>query len=160
MHKQNLLSRFLDRLFGLVIPRSSSEGESDTRSVVHSIHAPPPIGPYAQAILSRGLVFCSGQIGIDPLSGELVGGGIREETRQVIENIHEVLKSVGCSLDDVVQTTVYLTDLEDYERFNTVYADFFHASTPSRAAVQVSSLPRKAQVEISCIAALPESLSP
>lgn len=121
--------------------------------------APAAIGPYSQAIVAGELVFVSGQIPLNPTSGELVSGSIEEETAQVLTNLQAVLTAAGSSLSLVVKTTIYLTDLADFARVNEVYARSFRAPAPARATVQVAALPRGARVEIDAIARLPEQES-
>lgn len=118
--------------------------------------APAAIGPYSQAVVSGDLVFVSGQIPLNPTSGELVSGSIEDETTQVLTNLQAVLTAAGSSLSQVVKTTIYLTDLADFSRVNEVYARSFRAPAPARATVQVAALPRGARVEIDAIARLPE----
>jgi 2-iminobutanoate/2-iminopropanoate deaminase len=114
--------------------------------------APQAIGPYSQALVAGGLVFLSGQIALDPATGLLVGDTIEDETRRVLENLRAVLAAAGLTMDAVVRTTVYLTDLADFPRVNQVYAEFFTAPFPARATVQVAALPRAARVEIDATA--------
>ena len=114
--------------------------------------APRALGPYAQAIADGALLFVSGQIGIDPVSGELVGDTIEDETRRVLQNLTAVLAAAGCSTAAVVRTTVYLTSLADFPRVNQIYAELFREPYPARATVQVAALPRGARVEIDAIA--------
>ncbi len=114
--------------------------------------APKAIGPYAQAIASGELVFCSGQVALDPQSGQLLAGGIREQTKRVLGNLSAVLEASGSDLAHVVKTTVYLTDLADFNEMNAEYGVAFGSHTPARATVQVAGLPRGARVEIECIA--------
>jgi len=116
--------------------------------------APKAIGPYSQAVAAAGLLFCSGQIPIDPASGELVSGTIEEQTRRVLMNLGAVLEQAGCTFDDVVKATVFLQDMNDFSRMNAVYAEFFKAPFPARAAVQVARLPRDVKVEIEAVALL------
>jgi len=116
--------------------------------------APKAIGPYSQGISAGGLIFVSGQLGIDPETGELVAGGIEEQTHQVLRNISAILSSASASLAGVVKTTVYLKDLKDFPAMNAVYAEFFDQNLPARATVQVSALPKGALVEIDCIAVM------
>jgi len=118
--------------------------------------APRAIGPYSQAIVvpAGPLVFCSGQIAIDPRSGELVGAGdIRQQTQRVLENLQAVLQAAGSSLLSVVKTTVFLVDLGDFSAVNEIYGSYFSEHPPARSTVQVAALPRGAQVEIEAIAA-------
>ena len=114
--------------------------------------APAAIGPYSQAVVVGNLVFLSGQIPLDPERGKIVEGSIEDETRQVLRNLAAVLAADGLTLDAVVRTTVFLTDLEDFPRVNQTYAEFFTEPFPARATVQVAALPRGARVEIDAIA--------
>ncbi len=122
------------------------------KTAVSTTKAPEAVGPYSQAISAAGLVFCSGQIGLDPRSGELVSGSIQEETRRAIENLAAVLHAAGSALVDVVKVTVYLTDIEDFAKFNEAYEAFFSGEPPARATVGVAALPKGARVEVECIA--------
>ena len=119
---------------------------------VQTDKAPKAIGPYSQAIIANGFVFCSGQIPIDPATGNLLNGTIEEETRQVLKNLGAVLEAAGSSLDDVVKTTVFLKDMDEFAKMNAVYAEFFKAPSPARATVQVARLPRDVKVEIEAVA--------
>jgi 2-iminobutanoate/2-iminopropanoate deaminase len=119
---------------------------------VHSDDAPKAIGPYSQAVTTDTLVFLSGQIGIDPKTGNLVEGGVEAETEQVLRNLRGLLQAAGLSFDDVVRTTIYLTDLSDFTRVNEIYGRALHPPFPARATVGVSALPRGAKVEIDAIA--------
>jgi 2-iminobutanoate/2-iminopropanoate deaminase len=115
--------------------------------------APAPVGPYSQAVEHDGWIFASGQIPLDPASGELVGGEIEDQARQVLANLRAVLEAAGASLDDVVRTTIYLIDLSHFPRINAVYAEHFTGEPrPARATVQVAALPLGAAVEIDAIA--------
>lgn len=114
--------------------------------------APKAIGPYSQAIVSGDLVFCAGQVALDPKSGEIVSGDIREQTRRVLENLAAVLEAAGSSLDRVTKTTVFLTDFAEFGAMNEVYAERFGSHRPARSTVQISFLPRGARIEIECIA--------
>ncbi|MBY0359375.1 MAG: RidA family protein [Candidatus Obscuribacterales bacterium] len=118
--------------------------------------APKAVGPYSQAIIANGFVFVSGQIAIDPATGNLLTGSTAEQTRQVLKNVAAVLESLGAGLDHVVKTTVFLKDMNDYAAMNETYAEFFTASKPARAAVEVARLPRDVKVEIEAIAVLPK----
>lgn len=124
------------------------------RHPVVTDRAPRPLAgaPYSQAIAARGLVFCSGQVPLDPQSQQLVEGGIAEQTERVLENLKGVLEAAGSSLSDVVKTTVFLTDLGDFAQMNEVYARYFPAEPPARSTFEVSKLPAGASVEIECIA--------
>ncbi len=119
--------------------------------------APAPVGPYNQAVKGGGMLFCSGQIALDPASGEMVGGGdVEAETRQVLANLKAVLAEAGCTPQQVVRTTVFLADLGDFARVNAIYAEVFgEGVSPARACVEVAALPKAARVEIDCIALLP-----
>lgn len=127
------------------------------KQAVATTHAPAAIGPYSQAIVSGDLIFTSGQIPLDPASGELVQGDIQAQTRQVFSNLREVLKEAGASLDDAVKVNVYMTDLKDFAALNEVYATFFTQPYPARSCVEVSSLPKGAQVEIEIVARKPQA---
>ena len=116
--------------------------------------APKAIGPYAQAMASGGFLFLSGQVALDPATGELLRGSIEEEVRCTLENVKAVLAAAGAGFDQVVKTTVYLTDLKDFEAMNGVYALYFGESRPARSTVQVAALPRGARVEIDAVARL------
>jgi 2-iminobutanoate/2-iminopropanoate deaminase len=117
--------------------------------------APAAVGPYSQAIEIDGWIFCSGQIALEASSGKLVAGGIETETRRVMENLREVLDAAGASLRDVVKTTIFLTDLDEFEVVNRVYSEHFEQPYPARSTVQVAALPRGARVEIDAIARRP-----
>ena len=114
--------------------------------------APKAIGPYSQAIKTRGFVFASGQIPIDPQTGQFVAGGIKEQTEQVLKNLSVVLEAAGSGLDRVVKTTVFLADIDEFASMNEVYAGFFQNEPPARATIQAAALPRNARVEIEVIA--------
>ncbi len=118
--------------------------------------APAPVGPYNQAVKAGGLLFCSGQIALDPATGEMVGAGdVEAETRQVLANLQAVLAAAGCTAQDVVRTTVFLADLADFAKVNAIYAKVFGAGvSPARACVEVAALPKAARVEIDCMAVL------
>lgn len=117
--------------------------------------APAAIGPYSQAIRTGDLVFLSGQIPLDPKSGQLVEGSITAQTERVLDNLAAVLRASGCSLADVVKTTIFLVDLADFQAVNESYAKRFSSTPPARATVQVSALPKGARVEIEAIARVP-----
>ncbi len=119
---------------------------------VRTTNAPEPVGPYSQAVIAGGFVFCSGQIALDPRTGELINNDIESETAQVMENLKAVLESAGSSLDRVVKTTIFLKDMSDFARVNEVYGSCFGEIPPARATVQAASLPKNANVEIDCIA--------
>ena len=121
---------------------------------IHTDHAPAAIGPYSQAIVTDGWVFCSGQIPLDPDTMELVGGTIDEQTDRALSNLSEVLQAAGSSLQHVVKTTVFLADMNDFAAMNKVYEKHFGEHRPARAAVQAAALPKFCDVEIECIARL------
>ncbi len=118
--------------------------------------APQAIGPYSQAVRAAGFVFLSGQVGLDPETGNLVEGGVASEAERVMENLSHVLEAAGLSFDHVVKTTIYLMDLADFDTVNAIYGRRFHRVLPARATVQVSALPRGARVEVDAIACLPQ----
>lgn len=122
------------------------------KEIISTDKAPGAIGPYSQAIKAGGMLFCSGQIPIDPATGEFVPGGVTEQTEQVFRNLIAVLEAGGSSLDGVVKTTVFLADMGDFAAMNDVYAKYFDSNKPARATVQAARLPRDAKVEIECIA--------
>ena len=114
--------------------------------------APKAIGPYSQAIKANGLVFCSGQVALDPATGQVIAGGIREQTDRVMKNLKAVLEAAGSSLDRALKTTVFLADLGDFEEMNKVYAGFFNEPPPARSTVQASRLPKDVRIEVDIIA--------
>lgn len=122
------------------------------RTVVQSDEAPKAIGPYSQAIKSNGLVFASGQIPLDPETGKLVEGDIVVQAEQVMQNMRAVLEAAGSSFGQVLKTTCFLADLDDFVRFNEVYAKYFGDEPPARSTFQVAKLPAGARVEVECIA--------
>lgn len=124
------------------------------RKVIKSVNAPKAIGPYSVAIQTGNLIFSSGQLGLDPASGNLVSGGIETETRQALTNIHNVLKDAGSGMESVVKTIVFLKEMADFSIMNTVYAEFFPNNPPARSTVQVAALPKGGAVEIEAIAIL------
>ncbi len=119
---------------------------------IQTPNAPAAIGPYVQAVSTGGFLFLSGQIALDPQTGELISGEIEAQTRRVLENLRAVLEAAGSSLERVVKTTVYLADLSDFSRMNEVYGRFFEQSKPARSTVQAARLPRDARIEIDAIA--------
>jgi 2-iminobutanoate/2-iminopropanoate deaminase len=119
---------------------------------VQTDEAPKAIGPYSQAIKAFGMVFASGQIAFDPATGEIVGGGIVEQTERVLNNLKAVLEAAGSSLDRVVKTTVFLADLNEFGSMNEAYGRFFGDTPPARSTVEVSRLPRDVRIEIDAIA--------
>ena len=122
------------------------------KKVVSTPEAPAAVGAYSQAIVSNGLVYCSGQVPLDPGTGELVVGSIADQTRRCLENLSAVLRAAGASLDDVVKVTAFLLDMGDFPEFNEAYSEFFGDEPPARATVAVAGLPKGAEVEIECIA--------
>jgi len=122
--------------------------------MVATPEAPRAIGPYSQAIRAGGLLFTAGQVGFDPATGELVDGGIAEQTRRVLENIRAILEAGGSGLGQVVKTTVFLVDMADFAPMNEVYAQVFGEHRPARSTVAVAALPRGARVEIEAVAAV------
>ncbi len=139
--------------------QSVTSGSTSTTSApmaVNTAEAPAPVGPYNQAVLAGGWLYCSGQIALDPQGGQLVGGGdVEQETRQVLRNLQAVLREAGASPAQVVRTTVYLVDLADFATVNGLYAEVFSgAVAPARACVQVAALPKGARVEIDAVACL------
>ncbi len=122
------------------------------KTIINTPLAPAPIGPYSQAVMVGDLLFASGAIAIDPASGQLITINILQETTQVMRNIGEVLKAAGLSYSDIVKTTIFLKDMDQFAAVNDVYAQFFQADFPARETVQVSRLPKDVNVEISVIA--------
>jgi len=125
------------------------------REVVTCSDAPKAIGPYSVAIATDNLVFVSGQLGIDAASGLIVEGGIQAQTRTALTNLRSVLASAGSSLEQVVKTTVFLTDMAQFAEMNAIYAEFFTSDFPARSAIQVAALPKGSIVEVEAIAVLP-----
>lgn len=124
------------------------------RETISTENAPGAIGPYSQAVKAGNFIFCSGQIPINPQTGEFVSDDVAMQTRQVLNNLSEVLKAAKTSLNNVVKTTVFLADMNDFAAMNEVYAEFFSENKPARATVQAARLPRDARVEIDCIAVI------
>lgn len=122
------------------------------KKIISSADAPKAVGPYSQAIEKNGILFLSGQIPLDPLSGQIVGNTVEQQTQQVLKNLNAVLNAAGCSLDDVVKTTVFLTNIDDFATVNAVYGRYFTTEAPARSAVAVMALPKGAMVEIEAIA--------
>jgi 2-iminobutanoate/2-iminopropanoate deaminase len=123
------------------------------KKIISTNEAPGAIGPYSQAVRSGSFLFCSGQIPLDPKSGQIVSGDIAAQTRRVMDNIAAVLRTEGLTFDHVVKTTIFLTDLGDFQTVNEAYGSYFKQSPPARSTVQVSALPKDAKVEIEVIAA-------
>ena len=124
------------------------------REAVSSPSAPRAIGPYSQAIRAGSLLFVSGQIPIDPVTGDLVQGDIAQQTHRVFANLKAILEAAGATFDNVVRTTVYLADMNDFAKVNEIYATYFSSPAPARATVQAARLPRDSRVEIDLIASL------
>ena len=122
------------------------------KNVVHSKHAPKALGPYSQAILNRDTLFLSGQVGIDPETGEFIPGGVEEQTHRVIQNLRAVLEAAEMGLENIVKTTIYVDSIEDFQAVNRVYGEYFVKDPPARATVEVARLPLGALVEIEAIA--------
>lgn len=135
-------------LLVLLFGCQTADSPPPDRQVISTDAAPAAIGPYSQAIQVGNTIYCSGQIGIDPETGDLVSGDVGTETRQALDNIQSVLKAAGASMDDVVQAQVFLSDLDDYDAMNEVYSSYFDVAPPARAAVQADSLPAGAQIEV------------
>ena len=128
--------------------------ESSSIEPIETKFAPKPVGPYNQAVLVENWLYCSGQIALDPVTGEIVGNGnIQEETKQVLKNLLAVLEAAGGESSNVIRTTIYLTDLNDFAKVNQIYAEtFINKVSPARACVEVSKLPKGGKIEIDCIA--------
>ena len=120
---------------------------------IHTNNAPAAIGPYSQAIEVNGFVFASGQMPIDPSTGNIVEGGIKEQTRQALTNASKIMEEAGLTLANVIKTTVFMADMSDFAAMNEVYATFFKEPYPARSAVAVKTLPKNVLVEVECIAA-------
>jgi len=134
--------------------RKAAPAPRAPRRAVRTDRAPRAIGPYSQAIVAGELVFCAGQIGADPATGDLVAGGIREQAEQVLKNLAAVLEAAGSDTDHVVKTTVFLADINDFAAMNEVYARHFKTDPPARSTIQAARLPRGALIEIEAIAVL------
>ena len=124
------------------------------KEIIATDQAPRAIGPYSQAVRAGNVIFASGQIPIDPATGEFIAGGVAEQTEQVMRNITAVLEAAGSGLNQIVKTTVFLADMNDFIAMNEVYARFFPETPPARATIQAARLPRDAKVEIEAIAVL------
>jgi 2-iminobutanoate/2-iminopropanoate deaminase len=123
-----------------------------SKMIVNTRNAPEAVGPYSQAVSGNGFVFCSGQIPLDPATGELVEGSIGDETRRCLQNLAAVLDAAGTDLVHVLKVTAFLADMDDYPEFNQAYEQFFGGQPPARAAVGVVALPKGARIEVECIA--------
>jgi len=124
------------------------------RDVILTERGPKPIGPYSQAVRTNGFLYVSGQVALDPKSGEMTGADIRQQTQQVLENLKGILEAAGSNLHHVVKTTVFLKDMNEFAAMNEVYGNYFTSAPPARSTVQVSRLPKDALVEIEVIAGL------
>ena len=124
------------------------------RNVIKTTYAPAAVGPYSQAIKINNMVFASGQIPLDPATGEIVAGDIQAQTRQALNNLKAVLAAAGAELSNVVKTTVFITDMGQFAAVNEIYSEFFTAHPPARSCVQVGALPKGAEVEVEAIAVL------
>ena len=123
--------------------------------IISSPDAPAAIGPYSQAVAAGESLFVSGQLGMDPSTGELVGDDLADQARQALSNLVAILNAGGCTLDNVVAVDVFLTDMQEFVQFNAIYSEFFNDHKPARAVVEVSALPKGACVEIKCVAMRP-----
>ena len=124
------------------------------KNVIHTEKAPKAIGPYSQAIRTESMVYTAGQIGLDPATGELIGSTVEEQTRQALTNLRSVLEAAGSSMDQVVKTTVFLKDMNDFAKMNPIYAEFFGENPPARSTIAVAGLPKGGLVEIEVVALL------
>ncbi|MCB0504287.1 MAG: RidA family protein [Cyclobacteriaceae bacterium] len=124
------------------------------KRIINTPNAPAPIGPYSQAVASNGTLYISGQIPIDPSSGELISSGIQDETHQVMKNLKAILEEASVSFNHVVKTSIFVADMGDFAAINEVYGSYFGENPPARETVEVSTLPKNVNVEISCIATL------
>jgi 2-iminobutanoate/2-iminopropanoate deaminase len=122
------------------------------RKIIYTDDAPEPIGPYSQAVFINGMLFVSGQIPLDPFSGTLVKSGIADETEQVMQNLKAILEAAEMDFSNVAKTTIFLSDMQDFPKVNEVYGKYFKNNPPARETVEVSVLPKNANIEISCIA--------
>lgn len=122
------------------------------KEIVTTERGPKPIGPYSQAIKAKGFIFLSGQVALDPKTGQLVAGGISQQTERVMENLKAILEAAGSNLHHVVKTTVFLKDMNDFPAMNEVYGRYFTAAPPARATVEAARLPKDALVEIELVA--------
>src|SRR5688572_17454917 len=150
--KKKKTSVFSVAAFMLVIVTVAGFGQA--KRALETAEAPRAVGPYSQAIIANGFVYTAGQLGSDPKTGALVEGGIVEQTEQVLKNIEAVLKASGVGMEDVVKTTVFLADMNDFAKMNEVYAKRFKQPYPARSTVQVARLPRDAKIEIETVAVI------
>ncbi|MDK1029758.1 MAG: RidA family protein [Anaerolineae bacterium] len=126
--------------------------DSEGRMIIYTDKAPEAIGPYSQAVRVGNMIFTAGQIGLDPATMEIVSGGIEAETRQVLTNLKEILKSANSGMSNVIKTVVFLRDMADFPKMNNIYAQFFTENPPARSTVEVAGLPKNVAVEIEAIA--------
>ena len=136
----------------MIAPRASAFKLARMKKIISTSEAPGAIGPYSQAVRSGSFLFCSGQIPLDPKSGQIVPGDIAAQTRRVLDNIAAILKAEGLTFDNVVKTTIFLTNLGDFQTVNEIYGSCFKQNPPARSTVQVAALPKDANVEIEVIA--------
>jgi 2-iminobutanoate/2-iminopropanoate deaminase len=127
------------------------------KTIIKTADAPDPVGPYNQAVKFGNIVFTSGQIAIDPNTNRLVENEIVKQTKQVIENLGAVLKASGSSYENVIKTTVFLKDMDDFIKMNEIYQTYFHSNSPARTTVEVSRLPKDVLIEIECVAEIPSN---
>ena len=132
--------------------QGNAKEEIPMKEVIATTNAPSAIGPYSQAISANGMVYTSGQLPIDPATGAFAEGGIKEQTRQSLKNVQAVLAAAGLTMDNVIKTTVFLKDMNDFVPMNRVYAEYYPENCPARSAVQVGRLPKDVSVEIETIA--------
>ncbi len=123
-----------------------------TKRVISTEKAPAAVGAYSQAVAANGLIFCSGQVALDPTSGEFIDGSVADQTRACMNNLSAVLEAAGSSLESALKVTIFLTDIDDFAEVNETYASFFNADPPARATVGVAGLPKGAKVEVECVA--------
>jgi 2-iminobutanoate/2-iminopropanoate deaminase len=142
-----------------VASRSGQEKEKNMRKVIDTEGAPKAIGPYSQGIVVNGLLFTAGQLGLDPLSGIMVEGGVKAQTLQAMQNLKAIIEEAGSTMALVVKTTIYLQDMNEFAIVNGVYAGFFPENPPARSTVQVARLPRNGLVEIEAVALVPGAKS-
>ncbi|MGI6485933.1 MAG: RidA family protein [Thermoanaerobacterales bacterium] len=124
------------------------------KKVISTEKAPAAIGPYSQAVKSGGFLFASGQIPLNPATGKIVDGGIQEQTKQVLENVQGLLESLGASMDNIVKTTLFIADMDDFATINDIYSGYFKNSPPARSCVEVSRLPKDVKIEMEFIASI------
>ncbi len=152
----NNFSDILHKYTSFILTDNSSNKIIMVKEIIYTKNAPAPIGPYSQAIRvhssNTNLIFTSGQIPFDPVTGNVVEGGIKEQTRQVLLNIKELLKESGSSINQVIKTTVFIKDMNEFAAMNEVYAEFFGESKPARSTVEVARLPKDVLVEIEAVA--------